>query len=147
MGTRKSRLYIIGYFTVAFVRSFTATDVWPPPDHSNLLQNAHLRRNKPDSDLVIVSGHSRSSRLLDQAIAISDEAQFASLEFKRRIGVNGSLKRAIGRWVPSDNVANIKDWIGWHDETSKPQTRTLIYKRTHSGDPDPKKEYLGITTV
>ncbi len=106
-----SRLYIIGYFTVASVESISAANSWPPPNFSHLLGNAHLRRNRPDDGLVVVCGHARASRLLDRAIAISDEAQTATTEVENRIGVHGSLKRAIGRWVPSECVAKAVDWI------------------------------------
>jgi hypothetical protein len=58
-----SRLYIIGYFTVASVESISAANSWPPPNFSHLLGNAHLRRNRPDDGLVVVCGHTRASRL------------------------------------------------------------------------------------
>ena len=106
-----SRLYIIGYFTVAFVENINATNFWPLTNSPHLLGNAHLRRNRPDDGLVVVCGHAGASRLLDRAIAISDEAQTATIEVKNRIGIHGSLKRAIGRWVPSEYIANAVDWI------------------------------------
>jgi hypothetical protein len=106
-----TRLYIIGYFTVASVESINATNSWPPPNSSHLLRNAHLRRNRPDDGLVVVRGHDRASRLLDRAIVISDEAQTATTEVEKSMGIHGSLKRAIGRWVPSEYIANVADWI------------------------------------
>lgn len=109
-----SRLYIIGYFTVASAESVNVTNSWPPPNSSHLLGNAHLRRNRPDDGLVVVCGHARSSRLLDRAIAISDEAQTATKEVENRIAIHGSLKRAIGRWVPSEYIVNAVDWIVGH---------------------------------
>lgn len=106
-----SRLYIIGYFTVASVASISAANSWPPPNCSHMLGNAHLRRNRPDDGLVVVCGQAQASRLLDRAIAVSDEAQTATAEVEKRIGVRGSLKRAIGRWVPSECLAEAVDWI------------------------------------
>ena len=106
-----SRLYIIGYFTVASVESVDGTDSWPPKEFPRLLRNAHLRRNRPDHGLVVVSGHARASKLLDRANAISDEVQRATPETEKRLGIRGSLKRAIGRWVPSECIVNAVDWI------------------------------------
>ncbi len=110
-----SRLYVIGYFTVASVESINATDSWPPTNFPHLLGNAHLRRNRPDDGLVVVCGQPGASRLLNRAIAISDEAQIATTEVENIIGIHGSLKRAIGRWVPSDYIANAVDWIICHE--------------------------------
>lgn len=104
-----NRLYFIGYFTVASVQIINATDSWPPTDFPHLLGNAHFRRNRPDEGLVVVRGQPGASRLLDQAIAISDEAQVATPEVEKRIGIHGSLKRAIGRWIPSDYISNAVD--------------------------------------
>ena len=106
-----SRLYMIGYFTVASVESIDAKNPWPPADLPHLLNNAHLRRICPDHGLVVVCGHAWASRLLDRAIAISDETQRATAEVEKRIGIHGSLKRAIGRWVPSECIANAVDWV------------------------------------
>jgi len=106
-----SRLYIIGYFTVASVESVNATGSWPPTNFPHLLGNAHLRRNQPDDGLVVVCGHAQANRLRDRAIAISDEAQRATTEIEKRIGIHGSLKRAIGRWVPSEYIVNAIEWI------------------------------------
>ena len=106
-----SRLYIIGYFTVASAESINPTNPWPPADASHLLSNAHLRRNRPDRGLVVVCGPARTSKLLDRAIAISDEAQRATPETEERLGIHGSLMRAIGRWVPSERIGDAVDWI------------------------------------
>ncbi|OPY86688.1 MAG: hypothetical protein A4E71_01381 [Smithella sp. PtaU1.Bin162] len=106
-----SRLYIIGYFTVASVESMTATDSWPPTNYPHMLGNAHLRRNRPDDGLVVVCGQTRASRLLDRAIAISDEAQRATPETEKRMGIRGSLMRAIGRWVPQECIDDVLHMI------------------------------------
>lgn len=106
-----SRLYIIGYFTVASAQSIEIKNPWPPTDRPHLLNNAHLRRNRPDPGLVVVCGHAQASKLLERAVAISDEEQRATPETEKRLGIRGSLKRAIGRWVPSEHVAGAVDWI------------------------------------
>lgn len=105
------RLYIIGYFTVASVERINHNNSWPPKNISHLLGNAHLRRNRPDDDLVIVRGHTRASKLLERAIAISDNTQNATTEVEKRIGIHGSLTRAIGRWITPRHIANVMDWI------------------------------------
>jgi len=112
IGSRESgRLYIIGYFTVKAVESIEPTNSWPPKDAPHLLGNAHLRRNRPDQGLVVLCGHTRTSKLLDRAIVISDETQRATPEIEKRIGIHGSLKRAIGRWVPPECITNAVKWI------------------------------------
>jgi hypothetical protein len=105
------RLYFIGYFTVASVENVVATDSWPPANFPHLSGNAHLRRSQPDEGLVVVRGQPKASKLLARAVAISDEAQFATKEVENRIGIQGSLKRAIGRWVSTDHVPSMVDWI------------------------------------
>jgi hypothetical protein len=96
---------------VGSIESIDCTNPWPPKEFPQLIGNAHLRRSRPDPGLVVVKGRTRDSKLLDQAIAISDEAQYATPEVEKRIGVHGSLKRAIGRWVPAEHIANAADWI------------------------------------
>jgi hypothetical protein len=140
-----NRLYIIGYFTVESVVSMKANAPWPPTNFRNLRGNAHLRRDRLDSGLVVVRGNAHASKLLERAVAISDEAQFATPETEERLGVRGSLKRAIGRWVPSERIADAVGWI-MHEGGStanKTHLRTLIYKRTHEGDPDPDTGVFG----
>ncbi|MGH8273792.1 MAG: hypothetical protein ACRES9_06000 [Gammaproteobacteria bacterium] len=111
-GARKgSSLYVIGYFDIASVKQIEPTLPWPPQNMPDLAKNAHLRRNRPDQGLVVVSGHAERSRLFDKAIAISDETGYATPETEMRMGIRGSLRRAIGRWVPSGNLAAAHDWI------------------------------------
>jgi Nucleotide modification associated domain 3 len=106
-----NRLYVIGYFTVESVVSIEANAPWPPTNIPHLQGNAHFRRDRLDPGLVVVRGNAHASKLLERAIAISDEAQFATPETEERLGVRGSLKRAIGRWVPSERIADAVDWI------------------------------------
>ncbi len=141
-----SRLYIIGYFTVASVESIESAKPWPPPSASRFWGNAHLRRSRADHGLVVVCGHSRASRLLERAIMISDETQHATAETEKRLGIRGSLMRAIGRWVPSGHIVDALEWIaqsGGVAVVHETQMRTLIYKRTHSGDPCPRAGVFG----
>ncbi len=110
----KGKLYIIGYFTVSSVHEIKSANEWPPLDTPHLLKNAHLRRPRADKGLVIVCGRSGSSKLLDRAILISDKTQLATSEAKKKLGISGSLKRAVGRWVPNQNISTAKKWILRH---------------------------------
>ncbi|MBI2987390.1 MAG: hypothetical protein HYY45_11540 [Deltaproteobacteria bacterium] len=141
-----SRLYIIGYFTVASVESIVTENAWPPTGTAHLMANAHLRRRQPDQGLVVVCGRPRTSRLLSLAVPISDQSQRVTPEVEKRMGIHGSLQRAIGRWVPSDRVADVVDWIVKECGAQFPaekRMQMLIYKRTHSGDPDPATGVFG----
>jgi hypothetical protein len=110
------RLYFIGYFTVASVERVVAIDPWPPTSFPHLSDNAHFRRSLPDEGLVVVHGQPKASKLLDRAIAISDEAQVATMEVEEKIGISGFLMRAAyGRWVPTDYIRNIVDWVVGHE--------------------------------
>ncbi len=80
------RLYIIGYFTVSSVEDIQTTKPWPPPDVPRLWRNAHLRRRRPDHGLVVVCGHKRTSKLLERAIPISDEAQRITPANRKAVG-------------------------------------------------------------
>jgi hypothetical protein len=105
------RLYIIGYFTVHAVYSFDSAGTWPPAEAQHLLNNAHFRRSQADNGLVVVHGDACTSRLLDRAMLISDEAQRATVETQTKLGIRGSLQRAIGRWVPPEYMGSALDWI------------------------------------
>lgn len=133
-----ARLYLIGYFTIAAVECVEPGDIWPAPEYEHLLGNAHLRRKSPDPDLVVVRGDPSRSALFERAIPISDEKQWVTPEVAEVLGIQGSLMRAIGRWVSPDRMSGARRWLQGHQTV-----RTLIYKRTHSGDPDPETGVFG----
>jgi hypothetical protein len=105
------KLYIIGYFTVINVEEIPATYPWPPEGFEHLSCNAHLRRAEPDIGLVIIQGDPLQSRLLDKAILLSDESQYILPGMSDLLGMRGSLKRSIGRWVTMENVERVSDWL------------------------------------
>ena len=108
-----SRLFLIGYFTIANAYAVTATEPWPPASLRHLWRNAHFRRNACDPGLVVVQGLPDSSRLLKIAVPLSDDRQTVLLEMQRRLGITGSVKRAgAGRWIPDTHVADVADWLG-----------------------------------
>jgi hypothetical protein len=109
-----ARLYLIGYFTVATVACVEPGDTWPAPEHEHLQGNAHLRRKVPDPGLVVVRGYPLSSALLERAVPISDEKQRVTPEVTEVLGVQGSLMRAIGRWVPPDHLSGAQRWLPVH---------------------------------
>ena len=106
-----NRLYIIGFFMIESVKEIVPTKPWPPKTARHWMRNAHFRRPRPDPGLVVVRGNPGSSKLLDQAIEISDQAQFANALFRKRTGISGSLKRAVGRWVPPAHTKGAIRWI------------------------------------
>lgn len=97
---RGGRVYVIGYFPVDEVLTFEGVTGWPPSWAGRVLNNAHLPRPEPEPDLVVVRGDPRWSRLHERAVPISDEVQYATDETRERLGLDGPLKRAVGRWVP-----------------------------------------------
>jgi hypothetical protein len=109
---RGSRLYVIGYFTVQNIHDVRTLKPWPPPALKHLWANAHFRRSKPEVGLVVVEGSRHNSRLLERAVALSDEHQRVSPEMERRLGLTGSVMRAgAGRWVPATHVAGVERWL------------------------------------
>lgn len=107
-----SRLFVIGYFTVAHAYAVTATGVWPPATLQHLWQNAHFRRSACDPGLVVVQGLPDDSRLLRTAVPLSDDRQVILPEMERRLGITGSVKRAgAGRWIPSTHVSDVAEWL------------------------------------
>ncbi|MBC8873699.1 MAG: hypothetical protein H8E44_30035 [Planctomycetes bacterium] len=107
-----SRLFLIGYFTIANAYAVTATDGWPPTSLRHLWNNAHLRRNACDPGLVVVQGSPDGSRLLRIAVPLSDDRQAVLPEMERRLGITGSVKRAgAGRWIPGTHVTSVARWL------------------------------------
>jgi hypothetical protein len=110
--TRGSKLYIIGYLTILRAHAVTRLSPWPPPEFQHLLANAHLRRNDGDQDLVVAEGDPTTSRLLEQAIPLSDGQQSVLPEMTELLGLSGSVKRAgAGRWVPEGHVERVFRWL------------------------------------
>jgi hypothetical protein len=109
---RGSRLYVIGYFTLHDVHDVTSVEPWPPPALKHLWANAHFRRSKPDLGLVVVEGVLQKSRLLEQAVPLSDDRQMVLPDMERRLGLTGSVMRAgAGRWVPATHVPGVEKWL------------------------------------
>lgn len=104
-------LYVIGYFSVSAVHSIPEGPPWPPEGFRHLAGNAHLRRVRPDPGLVIVEGDRTHSRLLTQAAPLSDQARNVLPELEHVLGFGGSVKRAIGRWVPEQNLLQAMEWL------------------------------------
>lgn len=107
-----SRLYVIGYFTVQDVHDVKTLEPWPPPALKHLSANAHFRRSNPDVGLVVVEGCQENSRLLESAVALSDDRQLVLPEMEHRLGLTGSVMRSgAGRWVPATHVAGVQRWL------------------------------------
>ena len=106
-----AELYVIGFFTVKEVHDVNPGGPWPPAALRHLWANAHFRRKEPDEGLVVVAGCPEASRLLAKAALLSDKRQYILPEMEQLLGIRGSLKRAIGRWVDEQKVAAASVWI------------------------------------
>ena len=116
-------LYLIGYFTVEGVINFnqlSKTDI--ETSYKLYSNNAHIKRSHPLTDLVIVVGNKRRSRLLSKAVLISQSrpdksgkpTQAVSEEMERLLGISGFIQRSIPpRFITSpDKTENLKKLLG-----------------------------------
>jgi hypothetical protein len=110
--------FVIGYFTVERVYSVHDISVWPPADASDLLGNAHFRRKHPEPTLVVVKGLKNASRILAKAKRFSDDQQRVLAELEPVVGFSGSVKRAVGRWVPEAHHAATLAWLGVYSSSN-----------------------------
>jgi len=120
---QKKGLYIIGYFTVDEVIDFNTIT---PEEACSAAQrypnNAHVRRAEDTNDLVIVVGRKAGSRLLEQAIPISQPSldrrgrpyAAVSNEMKHLLGISGSIQRSIPpRFIQGDDcISNLNRILG-----------------------------------
>jgi len=105
------RIYIIGYFEIKSVEEVYLTIHWPPTKFKHLFANAHFRRAEPDEGLVVVQGKHETSRLLIKAFLISDDDQYILPKMEEFLGIHGSLKRSIGRWVSEEKANRVIEWL------------------------------------
>ncbi|NQU75164.1 MAG: hypothetical protein HQ546_02475, partial [Planctomycetes bacterium] len=113
-GTRgKSRLYVIGYFTVQEVHDFRkiAKAQWPGALRK-VRNNAHAKRRHRTEDLVIVKGNPKRSRLLSKAIPLGDSGNRVKRGVRPIVGVSCSILRAIGHWIDGRHVSKVVKWLG-----------------------------------
>lgn len=107
----KGTCFIIGYFHVNAVHCVSSDESWPPNSLAHLHRNAHFRRKNRESSLVVVEGDSAKSHLFDRTIQLSDEHQVVLPYVREIIGFGGSVKRAIGRWVPESHGHLAVKWL------------------------------------
>lgn len=111
-GIDKSRIFIIGYFTVKQVYDFSEK---PKSQHSSMLQmvrnNAHAKRDIMDEGLVVVEGDPKKSKLLPQAIPLGDSRNYVMPDLAHILIYSGSVLRAIGHWVGEDDLQQVKEWL------------------------------------
>ena len=79
--------------------------------HEPSLNPRPVKLTMPDPGLVIVEGDRTDSRLLTRAGPLSDQARIVLPELKHVLGFEGSVKRAIGRWVPEQNLLQAMEWL------------------------------------
>lgn len=110
-GIARGTCFIIGYFHVEKVHAVPLEEDWPPLSLKHLHHNAHFRRRHREDSLVIVEGSRQESRLFNVAKQLSDERQRVLYPVEKIIGFGGSVKRAIGRWVPNANAEKSLAWL------------------------------------
>lgn len=104
--------YVIGYLSVRKIHSDLSNELWPPPALAHLHRNAHFRRRNAEPSLVVVEGDPSVSKLFDVALPLSDSSQKVLPNVVEIVGFSGSVKRAVGRWVPQNNIGKTLAWLG-----------------------------------
>lgn len=111
VGISAGTCFVIGYFQVKMVHAVPTDGNWPPDTLQHLHSNAHFRRSKPERTLVVVEGDPKKSELFTFTKPLSDEKQFVLPHVVDVIGFGGSVKRAIGRWVPETHHDSTLNWL------------------------------------
>lgn len=162
------RLFVIGYFTVKRVLNLDELD---PTERESVFQtlptNAHVKRKgvTANSQLegqdhypVIVKGHPNRSRLLDQAIPLTDvwatgvNEQYHMLpSVSDQIGYSQrkDLNRASIRWLPEEEAQNVRRWLrGEMPQLVDSDTTLHTYVVRHDTGfaPNPSHGYCTLAT-
>ncbi len=103
--------FVIGLFKVREVHSMPDSPLWPPSALNHLANNAHLRRANAEPTLVIVEGDKCGSKLFQTAAQLSDENQKVLPKVSAILGISGSVRRAVGRWVPETHLLSASSWL------------------------------------
>ncbi|WP_431062562.1 hypothetical protein [Methanobacterium sp.] len=117
-------LYIIGYLTVEKVIDFSALSENEINEFSIFLSNnAHIKRISGYNNVVVVYGNKKKSKLLDNAILISERKlnsigrkyHAVSAQIEKSLGISGSIQRSIPpRFIVEDNnMDNLKFLLGF----------------------------------
>jgi hypothetical protein len=108
-----SRLYIIGYFTISHIHNFNENA--ESPDKlmiaGRLRNNAHMKRINRDRGLVIAEGDPARSILLRKALPFGDSRNRVLQDLVPVFGFEGSILRAVGRWVNSSHIGQLKRYL------------------------------------
>jgi hypothetical protein len=110
-GVARGTCFVIGYFIIKAIHEVSEWTEWPPMALSHLWGNAHFRRLRERSSLVIAEGDQDRSRLLRKALPLSDEKQLVMPELAELLGFGGSVMRAIGRWIPPTHTEGVCEWL------------------------------------
>lgn len=109
------RLFVIGFFVVKRVYRLTAADIRGDNDlRRRFGKTAHFLRRAADPALVLVEGHKSKSRLVTQAVPLSDDHQYLLRDLSQLFGYRGSLQRAVGHWIEGD--APLRKLSAWLDK-------------------------------
>lgn len=110
-GISTGTCFVIGYFFVRAVHRAPIDELWPPASLAPLHRNAHFRRQNAEPSLVVVEGEPSTSQLYNVALQLSDADQKVLPSVTDFIGFGGSVKRAVGRWVPASHVERTMEWL------------------------------------
>ena len=116
--------FIIGYFTIKEVTDFNELSEETTPKYCKLYSNnAHIKRKIGFKDLVIIKGYEDKSKLLDNAILISETKlnkagrlyHAVSKKMEKKLGIKGSIQRSIPPRIIEnpEYVENLKKIINW----------------------------------
>jgi hypothetical protein len=106
------RLYIIGYFTISQIHNFNKNPESPEKSTSRRLRNnAHMKRIHRDEGLVIAEGDPARSILLRKALPFGDSRNHVLQDLVPLFGFEGSILRAIGRWVNDSHIDQLKRYL------------------------------------
>tara|TARA_Y100000590_G_C15741443_1_gene1020411 strand:+ start:4029 stop:5330 length:1302 start_codon:yes stop_codon:yes gene_type:complete len=146
-----SRVFVVGYLVVDKVTYLENLDPkeYPALRHK-LGNNAHLYREEPDRELVIVSGNKKESRLLDKALPLSD----AGLHHPFMLpdldcGYQGSLLRAVGHTLQDSGFDFLQRYLS-EGLSSLVTEENRLYYYTITSDtgfaPNPSSGRLTLAT-
>jgi hypothetical protein len=116
-GIATGTCFVIGYFQVRHVHQVPTDCAWPPASLEHLHRNAHFRRKNAEKTLVVVEGNPGGSKILGICKQLSDSRQQVLREVTDVIGFDGSVMRAVGRWVPQAHETATLNWLRTGSQT------------------------------
>jgi len=131
----KSRLFVIGYFTIEQVYDFKAKPQarWketfnevPNNAHSKIYNRLKaLNVEYRDDNLVIVKGCPKNSILFPKALPLGDDNNCPLESVRCVIGYEKSLLRAVGHRIDKNHIQKVKKWLQkWLEQSNARDNKT-----------------------